>query len=89
MGEHEGVSSSSTGGTGTTGEPRDPVRPGAPRSRRSSPWPAVAGVAGIAVSHTVTMLLTIRATPLLAVAEAIIEVTPGSLAEALIAVVGQ
>ena len=49
----------------------------------------VAGIAGIAVSHTVTMLLTIRATPLLAVAEAIVEVTPGPLAESLIQVVGQ
>ncbi len=49
----------------------------------------VAGLAGIAVSHAVTMLLTIRATPLLAVAEAIIEHTPGDVAEALISVVGQ
>ncbi|HSE10310.1 MAG TPA: molybdopterin-dependent oxidoreductase [Nocardioidaceae bacterium] len=49
----------------------------------------VAGLAGIAVSHAVTMLLTIRATPLLAVAESIIEVTPGPLAEALIQRVGQ
>ena len=49
----------------------------------------VAGLAGIAVSHLVTMLLTIRATPLLAVAEAIIELTPGSLVESLIHLVGQ
>ncbi len=49
----------------------------------------VAGLAGIAVSHAVTMLLTIRATPLLAVAEAIIELTPGPVAEGLIRVVGQ
>jgi DMSO/TMAO reductase YedYZ molybdopterin-dependent catalytic subunit len=49
----------------------------------------VAGLAGIALSHVVTMLLTIRATPLLAVAEAIIEHTPGDVAEALISVVGQ
>ena len=49
----------------------------------------VAGLAGIAVSHAVTMLLTIRATPLLAVAEAIIEVTPGAIAESLIQLVGQ
>ena len=49
----------------------------------------VAGLAGIAVSHAVTMLLTIRATPLLAVAEAIIEITPGSVAEGLIRLVGQ
>ncbi len=49
----------------------------------------VAGVAGIAVSHLVTMVLSVRATPLLAVAEAIIEITPGALAESLIALVGQ
>ena len=48
----------------------------------------VAGLTGIAVSHLVTMLLTIRATPLLAVAEAIVEVTPGSIAEGLIQLVG-
>ncbi|CAA9345018.1 MAG: probable sulfite oxidase [uncultured Nocardioidaceae bacterium] len=49
----------------------------------------VAGVAGIAVSHALTMLLNVRATPLVAVAEAIIEVTPGALAEGLIQLVGQ
>jgi DMSO/TMAO reductase YedYZ molybdopterin-dependent catalytic subunit len=49
----------------------------------------IAGLAGIAVSHAVTMLLTIRATPLLAVAEAIVEITPGPLAESLIQLVGQ
>jgi DMSO/TMAO reductase YedYZ molybdopterin-dependent catalytic subunit len=49
----------------------------------------VAGLAGIAASHAVTMLLTIRATPLIAVAEAIIEVTPGPVAESLIRLVGQ
>ena len=43
----------------------------------------------MAVSHAVTMLLTIRATPLLAVAEVVIEQTPGDLAESLIQVVGQ
>ena len=35
------------------------------------------------------MLLSIRATPLLAVAEAIVEITPGSVAEELIQLVGQ
>ena len=49
----------------------------------------VAGLAGVAVSHAVTMLLTVRATPLLGVAEGIIEVTPGPLAEVLIGLVGQ
>ncbi|HEX6247005.1 MAG TPA: molybdopterin-dependent oxidoreductase, partial [Nocardioidaceae bacterium] len=49
----------------------------------------VAGLAGVAVSHAVTMLLTVRATPLLAVAEAIIEITPGPVAEPLIRLTGQ
>ena len=49
----------------------------------------VAGVAGLAVSHVATMLLTIRATPLLAVAESIIAITPGPVAEGLIRVVGR
>jgi DMSO/TMAO reductase YedYZ molybdopterin-dependent catalytic subunit len=49
----------------------------------------VAGLAGIAVSHAATMLLTIRATPLLAVAEAFIALTPGSVAESLIGLVGR
>jgi len=49
----------------------------------------VAGVAGIAVSHAATMILNVRATPLVAVAEAVIEHTPGGLAESLIQLVGQ
>lgn len=49
----------------------------------------VVGLAGIAVSHAVTMVLTVRATPLLAVAEAIIDLTPGPVAETLISWVGQ
>ena len=48
----------------------------------------VAGLAGLAVSHAVTMLLTVRASPLVAVAEAIIEITPGGIAESLIQLVG-
>ena len=50
---------------------------------------AVAGLAGLAVSHAVTMLLHLRAAPAVAVAEAIRDITPGGLAEALIRVVGQ
>jgi DMSO/TMAO reductase YedYZ molybdopterin-dependent catalytic subunit len=49
----------------------------------------VVGLVGLAVSHAVTMLLTLRATPLVAVAEAIIEITPGPIAETLIALTGQ
>jgi DMSO/TMAO reductase YedYZ molybdopterin-dependent catalytic subunit len=47
------------------------------------------GMAGIAVSHAATMLLGIRATPLLAVGESVIEITPGPVAEGLIRLVGQ
>lgn len=50
---------------------------------------ALAGIAGLAVSHALTALLSLRATPLLAVAEAVIEVTPGPIAEFLIQLVGQ
>ena len=49
----------------------------------------VAGLAGIAVSHAVTVLLGVRITPLLAVGEAVIEITPGALAESLIQAVGR
>ncbi|MDQ3616064.1 MAG: molybdopterin-dependent oxidoreductase [Actinomycetota bacterium] len=49
----------------------------------------IAGLTGIAVSHAVTMVLTVRATPLLAVGEAIIELTPGAIAEGFIQLVGQ
>jgi DMSO/TMAO reductase YedYZ molybdopterin-dependent catalytic subunit len=60
----------------------------APRGHRALAG-AVAGLAGIAVSHALTMVLTIRATPLQSVAEGIIEHTPGSIAEGLIQLVGQ
>ena len=49
----------------------------------------VTGLAGVAVSHAATMVLTVRASPLLGVAEAIIAITPGSLAEAMIGLVGR
>jgi DMSO/TMAO reductase YedYZ molybdopterin-dependent catalytic subunit len=61
---------------------------GAPRSLHVLAG-LVAGLAGIAVSHAVTMLLTIRATPLLAIAEAVIDITPGPLAEWFIQLTGQ
>jgi DMSO/TMAO reductase YedYZ molybdopterin-dependent catalytic subunit len=48
----------------------------------------VAGLAGLAVSHAVSAWLGQRITPLLAVGEAVIEVTPGPVAETLISVVG-
>jgi len=49
----------------------------------------VAGAAGLAVSHAATMVLSLRVTPLVGVAESIIEITPGGLAESLIQLVGQ
>ncbi|MGH3445780.1 MAG: molybdopterin-dependent oxidoreductase, partial [Nocardioidaceae bacterium] len=59
----------------------------------SRPRRALAGVvtagAGIAVSLAVTNLLHARANPIQAVAETIIEITPGSVAESLIQAVGK
>lgn len=49
----------------------------------------VAGVAGVAVSLALTQLLSVRATPIYAVGEVVIVVTPGPVAEALISVVGR
>lgn len=48
----------------------------------------VAGLAGIAVSQVLTVVLGLRVSPVVAVSEAIIELTPGQVAEALISVVG-
>ena len=50
---------------------------------------AVAGGAGIAVAHALTNLLNARATPVQGVAEVVIEVTPGPVAEGLIQLVGR
>ena len=50
---------------------------------------AVAGGAGIAVAHVLTNVLNARATPVQGVAEMVIEVTPGPVAEALIQLVGR
>ncbi|WP_235532631.1 molybdopterin-dependent oxidoreductase [Nocardioides sp. Root140] len=49
---------------------------------------AVAGVAGLAISHAATMVLTLRSSPLVAVAELIIQHVPGGLAERAIKVLG-
>ncbi|HET6698208.1 MAG TPA: molybdopterin-dependent oxidoreductase [Nocardioidaceae bacterium] len=49
----------------------------------------VAGLSGIAAAYALTMLLSLRATPIQGVAEAIIEHTPGHVAESLIGLVGQ
>ena len=48
----------------------------------------VAGLAGVAVSQVLTALLGVRVSPVVAVAEAIIELTPGPVAEVLISIVG-
>ena len=48
----------------------------------------VTGVAGLASSHASAMLLSVRESPLVAVAELVIRLTPGDLAERAIQVVG-
>ncbi|MBA2465796.1 MAG: molybdopterin-dependent oxidoreductase [Nocardioidaceae bacterium] len=50
---------------------------------------AVAGLSGIAVSHVLTGVLNARATPVQSVAETIIVLTPGRVAEGFIQLVGQ
>ncbi|WP_245644589.1 molybdopterin-dependent oxidoreductase [Nocardioides jensenii] len=49
---------------------------------------AVAGVAGLAVSHAATMVLTLRSSPLVAVAELVIQHVPGVVAERVIEFLG-
>jgi len=66
------------------------VTPRASRSRGQLALAgAVAGGAGIAVAHALTNLLNARATPIQGVAEVVIEVTPGPVAEAFIQLVGR
>ncbi len=48
----------------------------------------LAGCAGLATSYATAMVLTIRESPLVAVAELVIRLTPGSVAERAIAVLG-
>jgi len=48
-----------------------------------------AGVAGLATSYFVAMAMTIRESPVVAVAELVIRLTPGWLAEYLIGLVGR
>ena len=59
--------------------------------RRSGPLlvaGVVAGLAGIAVSQVLTVVLGVRVSPVVAVSEAVIELTPGQVAEVLISIVG-
>ncbi|MDN5896592.1 MAG: oxidoreductase, partial [Nocardioides sp.] len=49
---------------------------------------AVAGVAGLAVSHAATMALTLRSSPLVSVAESVTDLVPGVVAERVIEVFG-
>ena len=66
------------------------MSPGSTPSRRHlALGGAVAAGAGIAVAHALTNLLNARATPVQGVAEVVIEVTPGPVAEALIRLVGR
>jgi DMSO/TMAO reductase YedYZ molybdopterin-dependent catalytic subunit len=60
------------------------------RSPRAAWWLAglVAGVAGLATSYCAATLLTIRSSPVVAVAELIIKLTPGKVAESAIQALG-
>ena len=56
------------------------------------PWALagmVTGAAGLATSYAVAMVLTIRESPVVAVSELVIRLTPGAVAEKAIGVVGQ
>jgi DMSO/TMAO reductase YedYZ molybdopterin-dependent catalytic subunit len=58
---------------------------------RRPPWAlagVVAGLAGLATSYATAMVLTIRESPVVAVAELVIRLTPGPVAERAIAVLG-
>ena len=58
---------------------------------RRPPWALagiLAGCAGLATSYATAMVLTIRESPLVAVAELVIRLTPGSVAERAISVLG-
>ncbi|UFN43696.1 molybdopterin-dependent oxidoreductase [Nocardioides okcheonensis] len=58
---------------------------------RRPPWAlagVLAGCAGLATSYATAMVLTIRESPVVAVAELLIRLTPGPLAERAIAVLG-
>ena len=61
----------------------------APSRRRLALAGAVTGLAGIAASHVLTSILNARATPVQVVAEVVIEMTPGEVAEALIQLAGR
>ena len=49
----------------------------------------LAGFAGLATSYAAAMVLTIRESPVVAVAELVIKLTPGAAAERAISVLGQ
>ncbi|WP_299922935.1 molybdopterin-dependent oxidoreductase [uncultured Nocardioides sp.] len=58
---------------------------------RRTPWVlagVVAGLAGLATSYATAMVLTIREAPVVAVAESVIRLTPGPVAERAISVLG-
>ena len=69
-----------------SGEPESP-----PRSDARLLWVLAglgAGLAGLAVSYAVALALTIRESPVVAVAEAVIRLTPGAMAEWAIQTLG-
>jgi DMSO/TMAO reductase YedYZ molybdopterin-dependent catalytic subunit len=58
---------------------------------RRTPWAlagVLAGLAGLATSYATAMVLTIRESPVVAVAEQVIKLTPGAAAERAISVLG-
>ena len=60
-------------------------------TERRPPWVlagVLAGVAGLATSYATAMVLTIREAPVVAVAELVIKLTPGEVAERAISVLG-
>src|SRR6478735_4272016 len=67
------------------------ARHNGPVTARRAPWVlagVLAGCAGLATSYATAMVLTIRESPVVAVAELVIRLTPGSLAERAISVLG-
>jgi DMSO/TMAO reductase YedYZ molybdopterin-dependent catalytic subunit len=48
----------------------------------------IAGLAGLAVSHAATMALTLRASPIVAVSELVVQYVPGAVAERAIKILG-
>ena len=68
------------------------ARHNGPVTTRRPPWVlagVLAGLAGLATSYATAMVLTIRESPVVAVAELVIRLAPGAVAERAIAVLGR